>query len=226
MKVNKDNLQPTSENSIKVSEKVQRLTGEELTNKPDTNIPHPSKVLKCSSCKEEKSCSEFYVDRSHKRGYQYRCKTCSRLRVSQYHKDNREVILDKWKSKRDSLTAAERQEIAQKQQDWYRKDIRQRLLDRAKERSKKLELTCDLEIDDIVIPTKCPLLETPFKYGSRHDKWQTYSLDRIDNSKGYVKGNVWVITHMANTMKSQASSKELRIFAKNILKYFKDDEIV
>lgn len=32
-----DNSDPSSENSIKISEKEQRLTGEELTNKPDTS---------------------------------------------------------------------------------------------------------------------------------------------------------------------------------------------
>ena len=48
--MNKDNLQPSSENDIKVSEKVQRLTGEESTNKPDTNIPHLDTQLKCCMC--------------------------------------------------------------------------------------------------------------------------------------------------------------------------------
>ena len=32
-----DNLQPSSENDVKVSEKVQRLIGEESTNKPNTS---------------------------------------------------------------------------------------------------------------------------------------------------------------------------------------------
>lgn len=43
--LNKDNLQPSSENiSYYVSEKVHRLTGEdEITNKPDTSAEHPIK---------------------------------------------------------------------------------------------------------------------------------------------------------------------------------------
>ena len=36
-----DNLEPSSLNSIKIDEKVQRLTGEELTNKPDTSAGQP-----------------------------------------------------------------------------------------------------------------------------------------------------------------------------------------
>ena len=41
-----DNPEPSSLNSIKVNEKVQRLIGEELTNKPNTSAGHPGINLK------------------------------------------------------------------------------------------------------------------------------------------------------------------------------------
>jgi len=34
-------------------------------------------------------------------------------------------------------------------------------------------------------------------------------------SKGYVKGNVWVISHRANTMKSNADLDEMIMFVEN-----------
>lgn len=222
----KDNLQPNSENDIKVSERVQRLTGEESTNKPDTNIPHPSDKLKCCICKEYKDKEHFYKSKTLSRGYEYRCKECSRERTLEYHYTNRNEQLLKFKKRNDSLSLEERAEKAINHKVWYKNTIQQRLLYRARERSKKLKLLCDLEISDIIIPDVCPLLNVPFQMGNKYEKWYTYSLDRIDNSKGYVKGNVHVITYLANTMKSKASKEELKAFALNILELLKDDDIV
>jgi hypothetical protein len=37
------------------------------------------------------------------------------------------------------------------------------------------------------------------------------SLDRIDNTKGYVPGNVWVISWRANDLKRNATLEELKL---------------
>lgn len=39
------------------------------------------------------------------------------------------------------------------------------------------------------------------------------SLDRIDNSKGYVRGNVMVISLRANAIKNNATAEELTAVA-------------
>ncbi len=73
---------------------------------------------------------------------------------------------------------------------------------------------------DIIIPKYCPYLEVELSYevGSSN----VISLDRIDNSKGYVPGNVQVISRLANSMKSNATAEQLRVFAKNVIARYKD----
>lgn len=69
----------------------------------------------------------------------------------------------------------------------------------------------DIEPNDIVIPKICPALQIPFGTDSNYN---VPSVDRIDNSKGYIKGNVQVLSRRANMMKNCASNEELIQFAK------------
>lgn len=46
------------------------------------------------------------------------------------------------------------------------------------------------------------------------------SIDRIDSTKGYTKDNIQVISSKANTMKSNASVEELRMFAYWVLREY------
>lgn len=70
---------------------------------------------------------------------------------------------------------------------------------------------------DIVVPERCPLLDIPLEFGDNNCKAASPSVDRIDNTKGYVPGNVWVISHRANTMKGNSSTEELRTFCSNVM---------
>lgn len=90
------------------------------------------------------------------------------------------------------------------------------ILSRSKARASKKGLEFNLTIEDIVIPEVCPYLKIPINT----DRMYSPSLDRIDNNKGYIKGNVEVISWKANIMKSNASPEELVEFAKAILEKF------
>jgi hypothetical protein len=94
------------------------------------------------------------------------------------------------------------------------------LLRVAKQRAKKKDILFDITLEDIVLPTHCPILGIPLEVNidaGKGGKDSSYSLDRIDNSLGYVKGNVRVISHKANSMKHSATKEELILFAKYIL---------
>lgn len=81
------------------------------------------------------------------------------------------------------------------------------MLEGAKRRSKKSGLPCDITCDDIVIPDNCPVLKEIVLRRKRDGEWHWDSptLDRIDNRRGYVRGNVRVISFRANKLKSDQS---------------------
>lgn len=78
----------------------------------------------------------------------------------------------------------------------------------------------DMTRDDLTIPTMCPILNIPLirTEGTRSDSSPSY--DRIDNTKGYTKDNVRVISWRANRLKSDATIEELE----SILDYMKNKE--
>jgi len=80
----------------------------------------------------------------------------------------------------------------------------------ARRRARELHLPFDLSVSDIVIPTMCPVLRLPLIVGKNKPSPNSPSLDRIIPTKGYVKGNVWVLSHRANRMKGTATLCELQ----------------
>lgn len=87
--------------------------------------------------------------------------------------------------------------------------------------AKRTGLDFNITIEDLQVPEKCPYLDIPLILtGPVCDN--LISLDRIDSTKGYIKGNVQVISMKANTMKSNASIEELVTFAKNVIKLHGD----
>ena len=91
-------------------------------------------------------------------------------------------------------------------------DRRKKMLKRVEKRAKDRGMEFNLTIDDIVIPELCPLLGIPLRtvYGGiAVAQPDSASLDRINNDMGYVKGNVWVVSHKANTIMSYATADEI-----------------
>ena len=93
--------------------------------------------------------------------------------------------------------------------------LEKKMLRRARSRAKERGLEFDIDLSDIHIPTHCPVLgiELVAHKGRSGGNPNSPALDRIDNTKGYVKGNVMVVSHRANMMKVDASPEELLKFA-------------
>lgn len=91
------------------------------------------------------------------------------------------------------------------------------MLARARYRATQKGLGFNLVVEDIVVPAVCPVLGIPIEIGGRRD--HRPSLDRVDNSLGYVRGNVVVLSWRANRLKNDATIEELEA----VLKYMVDN---
>ena len=73
----------------------------------------------------------------------------------------------------------------------------------------------NIEFGDIEFPTHCPVLGIELDYlteeGVRNE--HSVSFDRVDPSKGYVKGNVIVMSWRANRIKNDGTSQEHQLIA-------------
>jgi len=94
----------------------------------------------------------------------------------------------------------------------------------AKCRAKRAGLVFNIALEDIVIPEICPVFGTPFIKGSWKNHAYSPSLDRIETSKGYEPGNVWVISHRANLIKNDASLGELKLLVTALKEVLNEQE--
>ena len=97
------------------------------------------------------------------------------------------------------------------------------MVKKARQRAKDKELAFNIDNDFIrsIIPSHCPIFGTRLEWscnrgGAAHSLPNSPSLDRIDPLKGYVKGNVWIISNRANRIKNDASHEELKLVAEAV----------
>lgn len=94
-----------------------------------------------------------------------------------------------------------------------RKHPERHMLTRAKIRAKQKGLPFDIVLADIVIPKHCPIFGLKLAVADGLAADASPELDRIEPSKGYVRGNIMVISRRANRIKNDASLAELQQLA-------------
>lgn len=96
--------------------------------------------------------------------------------------------------------------------------IRGYIIRNTKFMSKRRNIEFNLTFTDFELPSHCPLLGIPLEYGKgfNGNNPNHASLDRIDNTKGYIPGNIIILSRKANAMKNSANFNELIIFCDNI----------
>ena len=155
----------------------------------------------CSVCGQEKNDTLFRF-RTDSKKYRPYCFDCEARQLKKNYLNNKTHRLQKNQKFRSDLPII-------------------KILRQAKKTAGKKGLDFNITEEDIFLPEQCKYLNIPLTNTQGEGAvWSNYSIDRIDPSKGYVKGNVEIISRKANIMKSTATQEELITFAKNILKIF------
>jgi hypothetical protein len=106
---------------------------------------------------------------------------------------------------RNSVCIACRKPASKKQ---YASLSKERIIwDRTKSRATKYNLPFNLDLDDIVIPYRCPILNVVLTATGIKT---TPSIDRINPNMGYVKGNIRIISNGANILKSNFTREDIK----------------
>jgi hypothetical protein len=86
-------------------------------------------------------------------------------------------------------------------------------------RAKHNGLDFNIHPDMFTIPIICPVLGIPITIQHGRPTDNSPTLDRIDNTKGYVVGNVWIISQRANRIKNDATLTELKLLVAALEKH-------
>jgi endogenous inhibitor of DNA gyrase (YacG/DUF329 family) len=174
------------------------------------NSPVPNRLLTC------KKCGNPIEQPYNKQGGGMTKKFCSaRCRALDWahrNKKKRKASVLKYDSKPENkLKKKLRQRGA-----WHRLTEEYKLISHARTRAREKGLEVSLCVSDIKIPKICPLLGIPIVCGTGKCSGNSPSIDRKDSTRGYTPDNIWVISHKANTAKSDLTLHQLKELTENL----------
>jgi len=149
-------------------------------------VSQPTK--QCSKCGTIKPLSDFFKRKNSRDGLNGQCKVCQNKKNSKWEKENPIKMQTMY------MTCAAR----------------------ARARKKDLPFDIDATYLRSMVTDTCPVLGIKLEWSTLRGHGSRLfpnspSLDRIIPERGYVKGNVWIISHRANQIKSNASHEELKL---------------
>lgn len=151
-------------------------------------------------------CKGCLIDKNDKNDFFYRasgrliakyCKKCYGLKYKEkrikYRKEHPEMV--KESKKRD-----------------YEKNIITYMLSGARRRAKERGLEFNIGPEDIAIPEFCPILDIKIEAKAGMGRsGNAPSIDRVDNSKGYTKDNILIVSDRANSLKKDSTEEERKL---------------
>ena len=164
-----------------------------------------SKGKVCGKCKEHLPLSEFVKDKNRKDGLRWGCKSCSKGYQDNVCRFKFWFQGKKSDAKRNGVEfTIEPTDIPGVKIEWY---------------NTRKQGSSDTW-RGIKYPKVCPVLGIKLDWGMggrTGGRSKSPSLDRIDSTKGYIKGNVMMISMLANQMKSNATPEQLNQFCRYFL---------
>jgi hypothetical protein len=194
----------------------------------------------CCMCKEGLPLEQFNKDSSKKDGKSNRCKACQLIYNRQWKKANPDKVRVYRKEARARESTQARNKRLQRKRKWYYANreillpqMKQRrigkegylktMLASAKSRAKECNLQFDINMEYLwsIATDHCPVDSLPFDWERRLETDKslpltTPSLDRIDSSQGYIKGNVKIIGWKWNAKKSNMNLNDLLLLVEYV----------
>lgn len=188
-------------------------------------MPRRLRVARCGHCckpfhpwrADSNYCSKRCSNRANAKRRVQQCDTCQLPKTGEHFSRSTKADRSRWNTtcRGCAKLKAEQRKLALP---WWHKKVAM-IICNCRTRAERDGIKFSLTREDIHIPDKCPVFGTPFAPKERTDKryfGQSYapSIDRIDNSKGYVPGNIIVVSCRANSIKGDATLEELQAVAK------------
>jgi hypothetical protein len=170
-------------------------------------------LRRCRRCHEAKPITDFaWKERGVRRSI---CRGCeaARQRADYARKPSRKAYQDRWRA----VNSEKKRAYSRANYRRTRLDLRRAMaktLDAKRAWCKRRGIECAISADDIVTLFNeqrgiCALTGRSLVWGAEGVQRDTLSIDRIDQSRGYVLGNIRLVTYQANFARNRFSDEEL-----------------
>jgi hypothetical protein len=163
----------------------------------------------CLKCKTTKPLIEFNKTKSNKDGLSFYCKVCNRKTSRQYREKNKDLYYSNQKARRENINVFISQTFYS-----IRTRSNKKGLEVTVTPEYLLKLLEDSKFQCGVTGQRMDLKTQPRKKANPFKA----SLDRIDSTKGYIKGNVRWVCWAVNQMKSDKTEEEFKFWVETLYK--------
>lgn len=164
----------------------------------------------CICCRKNKPISEYHKENDKKDGLCCYCKECKFIKFNA----NRKIYRENNKER-----------LREVQKNYYDNNKEKELYRSARYRAAKQGIKFNITVKDVlkVMTDVCPVFGVKLikNNHSRKIRSDSPSIDRIDPNKGYVKGNICIISYRANQIKSNGTIEEHEKVIEYMKKYGK-----